>query len=759
VFGDTIRPILRAFVAFSLIAPSAVALTVATQSEIVLAAPSGSRDPAFETLLGSQAFGDGGTSSGVNAAVQLGSYIYFAGSFLKTNGDTTIKYLAKYDLATDTVSAVDEWQGGNVVNALATDGTYLFVGGSFVNHRSVATADHLVKYNPAAASGSKWAPMLRGTGQQVIPYATTTLVNSLVYNSATSTLYAGGYWGTLASPAAANTQNLLAITNLSSANSTVTAIANTSCLSPGIQQLKLRTTGPRAGDLYAVGYCARIAYTGVLGSSTGTIPYVARLSSGSWDAIASSSLTYTNTNSSSTTGLKYSTYHAAYPRAIAVDEDSDAVYVGGFFTYYGKSSTDADRVIYNGLMKANDNPASRTSWTAVSTGSSIGVYAATSTTLVMSLTWISGDGVYVGGGFTKRGGANNGTEASTGETNIRNLARIPGSGGSAGQIVVGGGGSSSGTAWLNSIVRGVVAPTSVTRAGVSTNYLIPYGYFSNAAGIGSNDAVGLMATDASSWTSFGASAPLNNDVYAIAVTADNRYVYVGGDFTDVGGVVGASYLAVYDRTTKLWSTPTWWYSGSGTASRFKVRALKISGNYIYVAGVAETTSVTKGTYVYRADATQPAAVSPTTPTAVAGTKIAVGGTVNALEFDLAGRLVVGGSFTKSTETTNCNAATLGEIKHLFRVVLAGTEMCERIGTAAPLGDAATVRTIINGTVDGAQLLFVGGSFWKQWNWRLARCRFASWRRSDSERGTCLGAEWIHLVCRRRILRCRRGCCC
>ena len=395
MFGDTIRLIVRYLTAASLVTAAVVATSLSVSTGPAIAAASGSRDPAFETLLGSQAFGDGGTSTGVHAAVQLGSYIYFGGSFLKVNGDSTIKYLAKYDPSTDTVTAVDEWLGGNVVNALATDGTYLFVGGAFLNHRGVATADHLVKYNPAASAGSKWAPLLRGTGQQVIPYATTTLVNSLAYNSANSTLYVGGFWTSLASPTVANTQNLLALTNLSLSNSTASALANSACASPGVQQIKLRTSGVRAGDLYVAGNCSRVAYTGALGSSTGSISYVARLTSGAWDAIAVSSLTYTSSNASSTLGLKYSTYHAAYPRSIAVDEDSETVYVGGFFTYYGKSSTDVDRIVLNGLMKASDNPASRTAWTAVSSGTSIGVYAANSTTLVMSLTWISGDGVYV----------------------------------------------------------------------------------------------------------------------------------------------------------------------------------------------------------------------------------------------------------------------------------------------------------------------------------------------------------------------------
>ncbi|MEY4164713.1 MAG: hypothetical protein RL419_555, partial [Actinomycetota bacterium] len=430
-----------------------------------------------------------------------------------------------------------------------------------------------------------------------------------------------------------------------------------------------------------------------------------------WDAISSTVLAFTNANSNTTTGLKYSSYHVAYPRAIAVDEDSGTVYVGGYFSYYGLASTDAGRTTFNGLMKASADSASRTTWSQVTTGSSVGLYNSTVNTssYVHGLTWVDNDGVYVGGQFTKLGGATPASQSSTAETDIRYLARIPSTGGSAGQIVAAGGGSA-GTAWLNSTVKGMIGPVSVTKSGSSANYFIPFGFFTNAGNVAVNDAAGLMATDASSWSAFAAAAPLNNDVYAVAVTADNRYVYVGGDFTSLGGVANANYLAVYDRTTEAWSVPTWWYS-SATTSRFKVRALKISGSYIYVAGISETS---KGQYVYRASANAPAAVSPTTPTAVSGTYITAssGGTthvINAIEFDASGRLVVGGSFTKLNETA-CPTASIGTIKNLFRVVLAGTEACEVIGGVSPVSDSGKVNTIVSGFVDGASLLFVGGEF-------------------------------------------------
>ncbi|MEY4165226.1 MAG: hypothetical protein RL419_1068, partial [Actinomycetota bacterium] len=294
---------------------------VVPSSSPVLAA--GSRDPAFQTLLGSQAFGEGLTSTGINSAVQLGSYIYFGGSFTRINGDSTKKYLAKYDPATDTVTAVDEWQGNAAVTSLATNGTLLFVGGSFTNHRSVATADYLAKYDPSGASGSKWAPILRTGALQILPSSGAMTVNSLVYSSSNSTLYVGGFWATISG--VTNSANLFAVTSLATSSSTVTGVASAACLTPGIQQMVMSTSSASVhpNSLYVAGYCSRVAYTGALGSTSTPIPYVARLtlSTNQWDAISSTVLAFTNANSNTTTGLKYSSYHVAYPRAIAVDED------------------------------------------------------------------------------------------------------------------------------------------------------------------------------------------------------------------------------------------------------------------------------------------------------------------------------------------------------------------------------------------------------------------------------------------------------
>ena len=75
-----------------------------------------------------------------------------------------------------------------------------------------------------------------------------------------------------------------------------------------------------------------------------------------------------------------------------------------------------------------------------------------------------------------------------------------------------------------------------------------------------------------SWISI---AGINNEVYAIAVDGDN--VYVGGLFTNAGGVVDADGIALWDGAS--WST-----LGTGIGSSGRCYAIEIHNNKVYVGG-------------------------------------------------------------------------------------------------------------------------------------------------------------------------------
>ena len=80
---------------------------------------------------------------------------------------------------------------------------------------------------------------------------------------------------------------------------------------------------------------------------------------------------------------------------------------------------------------------------------------------------------------------------------------------------------------------------------------------------------------ASTWENLGTGGPgaVNNPVHAIAISGTD--VYVGGNFTDAGGVSGARYVARWDGTQ--------WHSlGSGVNG--PVYAIAVSGSDVYVGG-------------------------------------------------------------------------------------------------------------------------------------------------------------------------------
>src|SRR6266545_948850 len=81
----------------------------------------------------------------------------------------------------------------------------------------------------------------------------------------------------------------------------------------------------------------------------------------------------------------------------------------------------------------------------------------------------------------------------------------------------------------------------------------------------------LAASD--TWNELGAN-PLNDQVAAIAMIGTD--VYVGGSFTDAGGVANADYIA-------KWNGTNWSSLGSGLDG--VVTAMAVSGTNVYVGGL------------------------------------------------------------------------------------------------------------------------------------------------------------------------------
>ncbi|MBU2051433.1 MAG: hypothetical protein KKH61_20990 [Gammaproteobacteria bacterium] len=132
-----------------------------------------------------------------------------------------------------------------------------------------------------------------------------------------------------------------------------------------------------------------------------------------------------------------------------------------------------------------------------------------------------------------------------------------------------------GTTWtalgtgLNSAVNGIaVAPNGDVYA---------VGDFTTAGGISRRY---IARWDGSSWQTVGAKAGLNDVCYAVAVSKDGKYVYVGGSFTDQYTLAANALLRIAKYTV---STNA--FSAMGNGFNTRVNYIKISdSNVIYVGG-------------------------------------------------------------------------------------------------------------------------------------------------------------------------------
>ena len=276
-----------------------------------------------------------------------------------------------------------------------------------------------------------------------------------------------------------------------------------------------------------------------------------------------------------------------YVFALALASNGN-VYIGGQFTAAG------------GVAASNVARWNGTSWSPLGTGTSNGTNF-----FVQALALASNGDVYVGGAFTTAGGAAanrvahwNGMSWSplgTGTSNGMNDNVYALTVASNGEVYVGGqfttaGGTIAnrvarwnGTAWNplgssldNGINDGLFA---VAVAGNGDVYV--GGYFTQVGGVLANR---IAKWNGNAWSALGAGANngANNTVYALAV-AGNGDVYAGGAFSTVGGMAAG-------RVAR-WNGTAWSALGTGTANGVNntVHALAAAGNGdVYVGGLFTT---------------------------------------------------------------------------------------------------------------------------------------------------------------------------
>jgi hypothetical protein len=106
---------------------------------------------------------------------------------------------------------------------------------------------------------------------------------------------------------------------------------------------------------------------------------------------------------------------------------------------------------------------------------------------------------------------------------------------------------------------------------ISGNNVYVGGYFTNAGGIANAD--GIAKWDGTAWSALG-SGISTGAVYTITVNGTD--VYAGGYFSDAGGVSDADFIA-------KWDGAAWSALGSGTFSE-SVLAIGVDGNTVYAGG-------------------------------------------------------------------------------------------------------------------------------------------------------------------------------
>jgi hypothetical protein len=517
-----------------------------------------------------------------------GTNLYVGGVFVNPGGVLNTN-IARYD-GTNwfSMGPVGFYNGtlSSYVYTLEWHNNLLYAGGVFTN------AGNITATNIAVWNGANWASLGTGAANGVNGEA-------MAFGFQGTDLYVGGAFTT----AGGVTANGIAKWD----GSTWSAVGGTGCKG-GVSCI-----GILGSDLYAGGGFTNVngvnaralakwdgvswqtwpTTDGVFQYPLNDVPnrmlvkdgslYIGGVFSQAGDVIANHVVRYDGTNFYPL-GARPANGFASPPINVScIGQADDGIYMGGLFTAAGK--TLANRIArWDG-----------TNWNSVGGGTMGG---ASSANRVLTIAG-RGSEVFVGGTFTNVGGIN-----------VSNIARW------------------NGAAWSN---LGLGFDSTVGALATTPSAVYAGGGFTNVIDPPSTITVNHIAMwNGSHWSNLGSGVNPSGSVNAIATSGNN--VYIGGSFTNAGGVA-ANRIAV-------WNGASWASLGTGTANGLDgtVLAIAVSNNNVYVGG----TFVNAGTSAVRGIAKWDGSAWSGLGSGATGSGA---GEVRALAFGADGKLYCAGRFT------------------------------------------------------------------------------------------------------------------
>ena len=492
-----------------------------------------------------------GLSSDVNAVAANGNTIYVGGNFIAA-GNVAAKYVARYDLVSQTWSALGAG-APDAVKAILVDGNDIYIGGEFFLNRWNTISNTWTSL--AYPSGVVYA--LAKNGNTLYAAGAIEWIGGQAVTNTARLNLATGAW----SPLGAGTDNVVyALTTSGNAvyvGGDFTHAGDVPALS--VAQWDITTnswsslsTGPYTGTTYALAMNGtELIAGGQYGNATGASVY---RWDGTWHALGTNTWSTIKAVNANPYGI-YATGQTSEllrwngsawvqvggdltgplsNKAFALAYAADHLYIGGAFTGFGSITT----------MRAADLNLTNTIVSPLFSGPGGNGLDGDINAIV-----ISGTTTYVGGSFSRAG-----------PIAASNIARWNGSSWSA-------------------LGAGVDAQVlALARQG---NTLYVGGRFTSAGG---SDAHYLARWDTGTQAWFtvnsGGREGVLDTVHALAISGTQ--VYVGGYFTYVGWSnwpygPATDYFAVWDSTTGDWTTVN-------PGLKNYVDAIAVHGNDVYVGG-------------------------------------------------------------------------------------------------------------------------------------------------------------------------------